>query len=144
VSSTKDVTKLEPTVIGLAKELSLSAFRDNIFISFLLARLFDGSDRFSSNGWWVVEAVKSKTSSLSLRALATMLWGRAHGHPSIIMRGIRHYSEALSSLRDDLFRSEGRTFSALAATSSLSMYEVCGSYVLSVLAIHTRLLILIS
>ena len=135
-SNTKSLVKPEPTVLGLAKELSLSAFKDNIFISFLLTKLFDGSNRFSSNGWWAVEAVRWKTSSLSLRALASMLFGRAHAQPSIIMRGLRHYSEALASLRDDLLNSDGRKFSALAATSSLSMYEVCSAYDLSTSCLH--------
>ena len=106
------------------KELPFGAFGDNIFISFLLSRLFDGSNKFQSNGWWLVNALKSKTASMSLHALATMFYGRSHGQADIIARGVKRYTEALPCLRNDILGPVALSFGTLASTTALGMYEV--------------------
>ena len=103
--------------------LPLTAFSQNIFISFLLEHMF--SAVLGNNGEWIALALKSNTSSLALSALATMFYGRAHRQPELMSRATRHYGKALPSLRDDLSGSDGLSYKSLLSVTALTMYEVC-------------------
>ena len=115
-NSASDVTRVAPT-------LSLTAFSQNIFISFLLEHMF--SPKFGQNGWWLTSALKATTPSIALTALATMFYGRAHRLPEVISRAVRHYSRALPSLRKDLSSSDALSYGPLVSVTTLTMYEVC-------------------
>lgn len=119
---------------GLNGAVPLTAFKDNLFISFLVSRMFEGrapclfdygtdDGATSSSGWWVAEMMK--TPSKPLDALATTYFARSHGLHDAVTGGLKLYGEAILDLRDALLDANSVWgFETLAATTALCMLEV--------------------
>ena len=125
----------EPETFGsaslVANTLPLTAFVDDIIMSFLLSKMFESEDRYSSKCGlpteWLPELVKApqKPYYKSWQALAAIIYGKAHGSFNMINHAIQLYSQAVSDLRQKLpnlhrHSSDG----ALASVTALYMYEV--------------------
>ena len=114
---------------GPSQELNLNAFQDDIYIAFLIRRLFQLPAQRKALGHWMDaisrgDAVDS-TLSLCVRSLATSFYGRVHRQPGISARGAQLYGSALggfSHLLED--PQQCRSFEALACASALELYEV--------------------
>ena len=120
----------------LTNTLPLTAFKDDIFISHLLSKFFEGKHRYPFNSAgdtcvlpteWIAELVKT-TQQLhrkSWDALAAIAFGKAHKSCDVIKNAFELYGEALSELRNSLSSSnELRTDSKLASMTALYIYEV--------------------
>jgi hypothetical protein len=120
----------------LGNSLPLTAFKDDIFISYLLCRFFerDGpylahttgqSSRCGLPADWIPELGSEKPRYKSWDALATIVFGQAHQSYDVISLAFRLYGQALSELRSELSSSENRcTDSTLASITALYLYEV--------------------
>lgn len=115
----------------LASAMPISAFKDNIFISFLVAKMFEGRapclfDYTSTQcapGWWITEMTKAPNKSLD--ALATMGFAIFHGLRDEMTYSVKLYGEALQGLRNALVNGDAVwKFDTLAAVTALCMYEV--------------------
>jgi Fungal Zn(2)-Cys(6) binuclear cluster domain len=118
-------------------EMPLIAFKDDIFLSYLVSKLFEGRNLFVvsnvglakerlvlDEGIWVGQLLK--TSHKSLDALAAMLFGQGHHLSDVTRESRKLYGEALSNVRADLLDSSAiERFNTLAAVTALCMYEVC-------------------
>jgi hypothetical protein len=115
--------------LGPSQEMNLNAFQDDIYIAFLIRRLFQLPAQRNALGHWMdaisrEDAVDS-TLSLCVQSLATSFYGRVHRQPAILVRGAQLYGSALgrfSQLLDD--PQQCRSFEALACASALELYEV--------------------
>jgi hypothetical protein len=128
---------LQPSPLS-TNSLPLTAFRDNIFISYLLSKLFEGNDRYplshtrvakcgSLPTEWIPELVeKARTPRhKSWDALAAIVFGQAHKSRDVITDALRLYGHALPELREKLLDAKDRqTDSTLASVTALYMYEV--------------------
>ena len=101
---------------SIPSQMSPIAFKRDFFISFMVDKLHDGRNSIEPGSWWVLHAMDRKTAVIALDALATMFYGRAFRHVSLIQEGMGHYTKALSGLRLDLQGSDGFSISTLAAT----------------------------
>jgi len=120
----------------LARTLPLTAFKDNIFMSYLVSKFF-GEFRHPLNAAeetrcglpinWIAELIETneKPRCKSWDALATVLFGQAHKSYDLITTALILYVQALSELRNQLLRPEDRlNDSTLASMTALYMYEV--------------------
>jgi hypothetical protein len=118
----------DPYASSLSAGLPQIAFSEEIFLSFLIEKLFDGRNQIDRSGWWIATShaiTSTKTPRLSLMALATMFYGRAHGLQDVVRKAKVLYGEALPSLRADIASSEEAwSFGTLASVTTLSMFEV--------------------
>ena len=112
-----------------SQEINLNAFQDDIYIAFLIRRLFQLPAQRKALGHWMDaisggDAVDSAL-SLCVRSLATSFYGRVHRQPAISARGAQLYGSALgrfSQLLED--PQQCHSFEALACASALELYEV--------------------
>ena len=110
---------------SISTEMPLTAFKRNVYISFLIQKMSDGRfHKYKDGDWWVLAAQDSCTASIALDALTTKFFGRAHGQEELIVEGTWLYTKALQSLRTDLMGPQAYSLGTLAATSTLSMYEL--------------------
>lgn len=115
----------------------LTAFKQNVFISFLAEKLCEGRGQNDMNcvasnskkglwptrGWWAEDLLEKP--SKSLEALAAMFFGRVHELQEVKMEGLVLYSEALKELRAELAHINGNwSFRTLASMTALCLYEV--------------------
>jgi hypothetical protein len=121
----------------LANSLPLTAFKDDIFISYLLFKLFERDSRYALNAAtepqcgiptdWIPQLVKTtqRPRQKSWDALAAIVFGQAHNSHDVITSALRLYGQALSELRNKLSNPDDRsTDSTLASMTALYMYEV--------------------
>jgi len=115
----------------LESTLPLTAFKDDIFISYLFSKLFEGSNggenRCGLPMDWIPELVKTpqKSRHKSWDALAAIVFGQAHKSYNVITNAFVLYGQALSELRDKLSNPDDRrTDSVLASMTALYVYEV--------------------
>ncbi|KAI4150716.1 MAG: hypothetical protein LQ340_003941 [Diploschistes diacapsis] len=87
-------------------------------------KLSDGRRRYGNSSWWILQAQDSHTASLALDALSTKFFGQANLQDKVIVEGTKYYTQALASLRKDLAGPEAFSIGTLAATSTLSMFEL--------------------
>ncbi|MCJ1324414.1 hypothetical protein MMC10_001076 [Thelotrema lepadinum] len=100
------------------------AFRRNMLISFFIDKLYDGRHTYGNSDWWILQVQDSHTSSIALDALVTKFFGQASLQKELILEGTKYYTQALSSLRQDLASPNAFSLGTLAATSILSMFEL--------------------
>jgi hypothetical protein len=109
--------------------MNQSAFEDNIYIAFLIQRLFQLPGQRKVIGHWMAAIPKQSTVesalSLSVQSLATSFFGRVHRQPVIMERGVQLYGAALGGL-SHLLQDPQRcwSFEALACANALELYEV--------------------
>lgn len=123
----------EPSV-----NLPLTAFKQDIFLSFLVRKLYEGkklyeiedveasqkTGRAPTQGWWVSELVKDEPST-SLRALAAMVFARAHDFQPARLEALKLYGEALRRVGELIEDQKlAREFNTLTSITTLCMYEV--------------------
>jgi len=122
-------------VPSLAKTLHLTAFKEDIFVSYLLMKLFEGGDRDSSGNIpcgslpieWIPQLVKTpgKPRHKSWDALAAVVFGQAHRSHDVITNAFSLYGEALLELSSKLSIPHNQlNDSTLASMTALYMYEV--------------------
>jgi len=122
--------------LSLAKELPLTAFKDDIFISHLVYRFFEGKHRHLMNAAakspcglpieWIAELVNTpqKPRLKSWDALAAVVYGQANKNYDIITSAVRIYGQALSELRFQLSDPHNRYVdSTLASITALYTYQ---------------------
>jgi hypothetical protein len=121
------------------RTLPLTAFKNDILISYLLFKLFEGEDRYSSTSIiaakcgdlpteWIPKFVQKpqKPRHKSWDALAAIVFGQAHKRDDMIGDGLGLYGQALTELRENLENPEElKLDSTLASMTALYMYEVC-------------------
>jgi len=115
----------------LENTFPLTAFKDNIFISYLFSKLFEGECVNSLNCGlpvdWIPELTMSpqKVRDKSWDALAAIVFGQAHNSHNLIIDSLRVYGQALSELRNKLSNPDNRyTDSTVASMTALYRYEV--------------------
>lgn len=114
----------------IRQSLPLTAFKNEILISYLLSKLFEGYGRERRCGLpniWASELVESteRPRHKSWDALAAIVFGQAHKRQDVITNGLELYGQALSELRNKLSDPDDReTESVLASMTALYMYEV--------------------
>jgi hypothetical protein len=121
----------------LAPTLSLTAFKDDIFISFLVFKFFKlehsttlYTAKESSCGLpvdWTHYLINTpqKSRSKSWDALAAIVYGQAYQSYDVITSALQLYWQALSELRKLLSESRERhTHSTLASITALYIYQV--------------------
>lgn len=121
----------------LPNSLPLTAFKDDIYISYLLFKLFERENRCPLNAAaapqcgiptdWIPELVKTteRPRQKSWDALAAIVFGQAHNSHDVITSALRLYGQALSELRNKLSKPDDQcTDSTLASMTALYMYEV--------------------
>lgn len=125
------------SVDHLLPTLPLTAFEENIFVSFLVSKLSesrifhewegappDNLTRYGSTtpGWIDMMMADPRT---SFRALAAMFFSKAHGLGEAQTTAIKLYGEALPALRNALMCPENAfVFEVLACMTALCMFEV--------------------
>lgn len=127
---------LDSSASFLAKQLPLTAFKDDIFMSYLVPKLF-GEYGHPSNAAgeircglpidWICELVRTpeKPRYKSWDALAAVIFGQAHNSYEVIANALKLYGQALAELRNQLSNPyDRRTDSTLASITALYMYEV--------------------
>ena len=87
-------------------------------------KLSDGRHKYANSDWWILSAQDKHTPAIALDALITRFFGQAHSQAELVREGTAYYTQALSSLRQDLQGPEAFSFGTLAATSTLSMFEL--------------------
>jgi Fungal Zn(2)-Cys(6) binuclear cluster domain len=121
----------------LGNALFLTAFKDDMFMSYLLSEFFEGKDRNPSYALgetrcglppdWIPELVKTpqKPRYKSWDALAAIVFGQAHNSCDAVTIALRLYGQALSELRDKLSSPDNScTDSTLASITALYLCEV--------------------
>lgn len=121
----------------LANTLPLTAFKDDIFISYLVSRYFGGENTspFSVTTAspcglpkeWTTELINTaqKPRHKSWNALAAIVFGKAHGNYEVITHAIGRYGQALLELRTQLSNPSKRyATSTVASITALYIYEV--------------------
>jgi hypothetical protein len=120
-----------------ANTLPLTAFRGDIFMSYLSFKVFESSDRYLiidggetrcgiTSDWTSALVKKSKMAyQKSWVALAALVFGQAHNHRDATASAHELYGQALSAFRHGLSRSDDRfAEDRLASLTALYMYEV--------------------
>lgn len=124
--------------VRITAELPPVAFKDNIYVSYLVSKLFEGRCPFgrntvgntglvcgNSHGTWVNEIAEEP----HMTALAAMTFGHAHYSSVIIRESRKSYGKALLNLRADLTKLSATTsFEIIASITALCMYEVSHCY----------------
>ena len=113
-----------PAVAAIPTEMPIVAFRRNMFVSFLMDRLSDGRHKYGNSDWWILSAQDSQTPVMALDALTTRFFGQSHLQEDLVKEGTKLYVQTLKSLRNDLAGPEAFSLATLAATSTLSMFEL--------------------
>jgi hypothetical protein len=114
---------------GQIQEMNLSAFQDDIYISFLMRRLFQLPGQRQALGHWMGavsgEGIADSALSLCVRSIATSFYGRVHRQPAITARAAQLYGSALGRF-SQLLQDPQKcwSFEALACASALELYEV--------------------
>lgn len=116
---------------------SLTAFKDDVFFSFLFLKVFGGDYGYSLDAtWgsrcglpkdWIPELLKTPQEGRhkSWDALATLFFGQAHNSSHVITNAHRLYGQALSELHSKLSDpNDWCSDSTLASITALYMYEV--------------------
>lgn len=117
----KDLNQDIPATLGL------EAFRQNIYVSYLLAKLFRGGIMCIDWNWLRSHAEDSGSAAAqdSLRALSTAYFGRMHGQRKVMSASYVLYGNALRSLNKDLQHSDKAwDLSVMTSALSLEIYEV--------------------
>lgn len=110
--------------------LPLTAFKEDIFISYLYSKLFDLNafgDRCGLPADWVPELANTpqKPRYKSWDALAAIVFGQAHQCNDVILTAKELYQQALSELSCVLSNASDRcTDSTLASMTALCKYDV--------------------
>lgn len=125
------------SALFLANTLPLTAFKDDIFISYLFFKFFQGEHEypFKDAGGdtcvlpreWIPELEKTsqQTHQKAWHALAAVAFGNAHNKSDVVKYSFRLYGEALLELRCKLLSpDEWHTDSTLASMTALYIYEV--------------------
>ncbi|KAJ5810375.1 uncharacterized protein N7503_002593, partial [Penicillium pulvis] len=120
----------------LADTLPLTAFRDDIFISYLFSKMFRGEYQHPLNATreiqcglpthWIPELVKTpqRPRQRSWDALAAIVFGQSHNSQDVMTHALKLYGQALSELRNKLSNPDDRcTESTLASMTALYIYE---------------------
>lgn len=117
-----------PEVPHLPPSLSLLAFEQDIFTSFLYSRLLGGLDKSPS---WMdlarmyAEGAQLTTAKHSFKALSTLYFGRMNRQPEIIARAFAPYGAALRNLNKDLQDpSKATSLSVVISAITLQTFEV--------------------
>jgi hypothetical protein len=102
----------------------MSAFEDDIYISFLLSNLFL-SVIMPSSLMHIHANTTSSVAQRSIRALSAAYFGRIHRQEDILNQGVLNYGKALRLLNEDL-QDPDKAFSAFVLSSAiiLEAYEV--------------------
>jgi hypothetical protein len=120
--------------------MPLTAFKDSMFMSYLLDKLFEGgyrgpyTDEHPCGGLpfdWVHELVETpqKARDKSWDALGAIVFGQAHKSYDVIKKALALYGVALSELRQKLSdQGDRHSDSTLACMTALYMYEVSSSF----------------
>lgn len=113
-----------PTRSTVPSNLNMSAFEDDIYISFLLSNLFL-SVIMPSSLMLIHASTTSSVAQRSIRALSAAYFGRIHRQEDILNRGILNYGKALRLLNEDL-QDPDKAFSAFVLSSAITLeaYEV--------------------
>lgn len=133
---------LDPALFS-TNAMLLTAFKDDIFISYLLSKLFEGDDLYPLDDTrtakcgslpkeWTPELVANalKPRHKSWDALAAIVFGQAHKSRDVITDALKLYGHALSELREKLSDAKDRqTDSTLASMTALYMYEVRDKFI---------------
>ena len=98
------------SVSTLPVELGLHAFQENIYLSFLTARVFKGGPRTSipsqDSQSWIYSAIAEHPTSVAstgAHCLAAAYFGRMHGFdPTAMKRGVLHYTQAIRLLQKNI------------------------------------------
>jgi hypothetical protein len=127
----------------LAKSLPLTAFKDDVFMSYLVSKFFEegrhcplftpGESPCGLPIEWTSELITTpqKPRHRSWDALAAIVFGQAHGNFDIITNALRLYGQALAELYSQLLDLDHRySASTLASITALYLYQVKpkGSY----------------
>jgi len=115
-----DATRLWP-------ELNYSAFKDNISISFTLARLFAWDARSIEWLGWGYNAAEASINSHALKALSSVYYGRINHESSFENDGRVHYSRTLRGLRNLIESPKRTSLDVLIAGMTASCYEMVSS-----------------
>ena len=128
---------LPNSVSTFGNPLSLIAFEDDITLSYLLSKFFEGNDPYLLHAGqssqcglpsdWIQELRNSgqKPRYKSWDALAAVVFGQAHNSHDVMKSALRLYGEALHELRSELSSLENwYTDSTLASITALYLYEV--------------------
>jgi hypothetical protein len=117
-----NATRSNPSI---PTNLNLSAFEDNLYVSFLLSNLCLGVILPTSLMQMHAEDTTSLLSQLSIRALSTAYFGRIHRQEDVMNRGALMYGNALRHLIEDLEDCEKAcSLSILSSVITLQTYEV--------------------
>ncbi|KFY71966.1 hypothetical protein V499_07861 [Pseudogymnoascus sp. VKM F-103] len=120
--------RLNPATL-VTNTLPLTAFKDDIFISYLYSKLFDSNalgDRCGLPADWVLELANNpqKSRYKSWDALAAIVFGQAHQCKDVILTSKELYQQALSELRCVLSNASDRcTDSTVASMTALCKYD---------------------
>ena len=111
--------------------LPLTAFKETIFFSFLIKRLFAHSYRNAEVQEWVHEGCRQigpwSLPHTSVKCLAAAYFGRMHKQPAILAYGAQLYGEALRLLNQNLEDAEqAYSLQILTSTMILQVYEFIG------------------
>lgn len=136
--------QLSSPALLLPNTLPLTAFKDDIFISYLFFKLFGRDNRHSWNAEaeadcgiptdWIPELVQTsqRPRQKSWEALAAIFFGQAHNNHGVMISALKLYGQALSELRNKLSNPDDcGTDSTLASMTALYMYEVSHDLFLS-------------
>ena len=115
---------IDQMTMTMSTKMPLVAFRRDMLISFFVDKLWDGRHKYGNSDWWIFQVEDNHTSSIALDALITKFFGQASLQEELILEGTRYYTQALSSLRQDLASPNAFSLGTLAATSILSMFEL--------------------
>lgn len=127
--------RLSPATL-LPNTLPLTAFKDDIFISYLYSKLFETEYRYPSNAVgdrcglpadWILELANTfqKPRYKSWDALAAIVFGQAHQCNDVVTTALGLYGQALSELSRALSNANDRcTDSTLASMTALYKYDV--------------------
>ncbi len=121
-----------------ANTLSLTAFKDNIFISYLFHKLFgQASGGYSCTpsqcgmpANWLINTARNPRHK-SWDALAALVFGQAHCNNNVKLNALALYGQALLELRERLSNpADRRSDSMVAIMTAFYMYEVRGCTVI--------------
>lgn len=130
------------TAIFLTDTLPLTAFKDDIFTSYLLFKLFEGGEAYPLNPGkgprcgitadWIPELLHTthRPRQKSWDALAAVVYGQAHSIQQVRTDALKLYGQALLEFRTRLLNPDERfTDCTLASMTALYMHEVIDSFI---------------
>lgn len=113
--------------VTLWPELNLAAFKNEIQISFTLAKLFSWDKRSVTWLGWGYNAVEQSINSDALKALSGIYYGRVHHEFSLENAARVHYLKTLRGLGKAIGSHAGISLDALIAGMTASCYEMIAS-----------------